>query len=158
MTVSEATGRRMTIGERLAGLVPTEIETPDEPGAGYKKSYLTEKGTVFTCAVCGRQVELRFDQTMTDWAYKRPVNTLYVHCCSWRCMQEYNKEHGPRRESFASKGRPWTPEEDRLICDLYYREHQSQRVIGLQLNPPRTGSAVGNRLIKIKDDYFDGIL
>lgn len=157
MTVSEATGHRMTIGERLAGLVPTDVWNASETG-DVPQSYLSEKGTVFTCDTCGRQVELRFGQTMTDWAYKRPNNTLYVHFCSWRCMQVYNKEHGPRRESFASKGRPWTPEEDRLICALYYREHQSQRVIGLQLNPPRTGSAVGNRLIKIKDDYFDGLL
>ena len=51
MTFEDATGHRETIGERLAGLIPTEIEQPAKPGEGYKRA-IGGNSVRFKCRQC----------------------------------------------------------------------------------------------------------
>ena len=160
MTYREAVGHSMTIGERIARMKPTEIIT-DGGGISTAKGRPSAKTmNHFICAECGKDVELRMDQSVEAWAYK--ISHKYKHhvFCSYSCMRAYERtckgewKNPPLRRSCI----PWTLEQDRMICDLYYNEGISCAEIGKRLNPPRSSSSVYHRLLVIRTDYIAGLI
>lgn len=158
--IEAATGRRETIGERLAALVPAEIELSPEPGGGYTgKPTLARSGQTFRCRRCGKRVELGFGTTRENWAWRTESQYKSVLLCSWTCLRAWETENPVTRKPSVSRGHaPWTPEDDRLICQLYFEDGLTYREIGPRLNPPRSPSSISNRMGHIRKAFLKGEL
>ena len=153
--IDEVTGSRETIGERLAGLIPTEIEMPEKPGEGYKRA-IGGNSVRFKCRQCKKMVELGFAVNSTEWGWKIWHGGRYNLFCGYNCMRAYEREHKLQEttHNYVSHGRQaWTPDQDRELIRLY-RSGMTYAEIGKAIG--RSLSAVSHRLYTLREDIFEG--
>lgn len=152
MTVEEAMELHMTMGERLARLIPTEIENPKTPGGGYSQQRANE-GWRFTCSQCKKEVQTPIRTSYKEWAYKATYLKRKYLFCSYSCMRAWEaalKEKKRRDRLDRRNHNSWSQEDDWLIWHLYYDEGLTQDKIGARLSPQRSGNAVGKRLDELR--------
>lgn len=119
MTYDEATAtaRRMTMGERIARLneIPT-LEAPKD-----LKDIWGEPDS-FNCCWCGKHVEIPLRSSIRKWAYcaTSAGGGKRLRACSWSCLQAWRNDRRQKMAvACATRGKPYTPEEDKLIIELH---------------------------------------
>ena len=127
--------------------------------AAGKRHAETGRRQRFVCDECGKKVELLWEQTMPEWAYKLTYKYKEMVFCSYGCMRAWEKTHdvdGWRKPPLRHSYTRWTPENDRMICDLYYKKGMTCAEIGRRFDPPKSDSAIYCRMRAIREDYIAG--
>ena len=161
MTYREAIGSGMTVGERIARMKTTEIITGDGGVSDAKGRPSAGRANRFTCEECGKSVELRFDQRLDSWAYKLSYRYRDRPFCSYTCMRAFEKAHDLsdwKKPTIRRNYVKWTPEMDRMACDLYFKEGLPYSEIAKRFHPWKSTSAVCSRVNLVREDYLAGRL